>query len=81
MAGGRTAARQPATRRCPASPGPSATALHLGPQSHNVTLVRLGETPDLRRAVEVHYITQIDDLLELALRPPPAATTPDGRVS
>ena len=37
---------------------------------------------DLRRAVEVHYVTQIDDLLELALRPaPPAAATPDGRVS
>ena len=38
---------------------------------------------DLRRAVEVHYVTQVDDLLTLALRPaPPAApATPDGRVS
>ena len=37
---------------------------------------------DLRRAVEVHYVTQVDDLLTLALRPaPPVAATPDGRVS
>ena len=37
---------------------------------------------DLRRAVEVHYVTQVDDLLTLALRPAPAAAaTPDGRVS
>ena len=37
---------------------------------------------DLRRAVEVHYVTQVDDLLTLALRPaPPVAATPDGQVS
>ena len=42
---------------------------------------------DLRSAVAVDYVTRIEDLLELALRPAPAANdvaaavTTDGRVS
>ena len=41
---------------------------------------------DLRRAVEVHYVTRIDELLELGLQRTPAAddaaaATPVGRVS
>ena len=31
---------------------------------------------DLRHAVEVHYVTRVDDLLELALRPAPAYAAP-----
>jgi len=41
---------------------------------------------DLRGAVEIHFVTRIEELLELALRPAPeageaAAVTPAGRVS
>ena len=41
---------------------------------------------DLRAAVRIHYVTRIEELLELALRPgpaagEPAAVTPTGRVS
>ena len=38
----------------------------------------LGE--ELRRAVEVHYVTRVDELLELALEPS-ASAAPAGRVS
>ena len=41
---------------------------------------------DLRRAVKVHYVTRVDEVLEMALRPAPeagdtAAAMPTGRVS
>ena len=39
----------------------------------------LGE--ELRRAVEVHYVTRVDELLELALEPSSASAAPAGRVS
>ena len=39
----------------------------------------LGE--ELRRAVEVHYVTRVDELLELALEPAPSSAAPAGRVS
>ena len=36
---------------------------------------------ELRRAVEVHYVTRVDELLELALEPSSASAAPAGRVS
>ena len=36
---------------------------------------------ELRRAVEVHYVTRLDDLLDLALEPAPSSASPAGRVS
>ena len=39
----------------------------------------LGE--ELRRAVEVHYVTRVDELLELALEPSSASAAPAVRVS
>ena len=39
----------------------------------------LGE--ELRRAVEVHYVTRVDELLELALEPASSSAEPAGRVS
>lgn len=36
---------------------------------------------ELRRAVEVHYVTRLDDLLDLALEPVPSSAAPAGRVS
>ena len=36
---------------------------------------------ELRRAVEVHYMTRVDELLELALEPSSSSTVPSGRVS
>ena len=35
----------------------------------------------LRRGVEVHYVTRLDELLELALEPEPSSAAPVGRVS
>ena len=62
MAGGRTAATLPATRRCPAPPEPPVTDLHLGPQSRDVTLVRLGETQDLDPK-PVDLVVQLADVV------------------
>ena len=39
----------------------------------------LGE--ELRRAVEVHYVTRVDELLDLALEPATSSAAPAGRVS
>ena len=36
---------------------------------------------ELRRAVEVHYVTRVDELLELALEPASSSAAPAGRVS
>ena len=36
---------------------------------------------ELRRAVEVHYVTRVDELLALALEPAPSSAAPVGRVS
>ena len=36
---------------------------------------------ELRRAVEVHYVTRLDELLELALEPAPSSAAPVGRGS
>ena len=35
----------------------------------------------LRRAVEVHYVTRVDELLALALEPATSSATPAARVS
>ncbi len=90
--------RAPRCRGC--APTPHATAstpdfqrdtdVHLHVQSAEIPKERASADEDLgdslRRAVEVDYLTRVDELLELALQRTPAvgsvaAVTPAGRAS